>query len=1000
MYRVKTFISGLSKPQTLGILLQRTCASVQTLSDRAQTTHSFLNGSSSVYTEHMYEAWLQDPSSVHKSWDAYFRYGEFASPAQLAPHAQPSSSVNTYKQSQEYYHVQSLIRSYQERGHKIAHLDPLGINSADLEAESPKSLMLSSHNFGEKDLDRKFYLPDDSVTYIGGEEKSLTLREIIRRLENIYCKHIGIEYTHINNEEQTRWIREKFETPRIREFSKEEKHITLARLVRSQRFEEFLSTKWTSEKRFGLEGCEVLIPGMKTVIDRSTEFGVESFIVGMPHRGRLNVLANVCRKPLENIFCQFDSKLNEEDEGSGDVKYHLGMSHHRLNRVTNKEINVAVVANPSHLEASGPVAQGKTRHEQECVGDTDGKRVMSILLHGDAAFSGQGVVYETLHLSDLPTFTTHGTIHIVVNNQIGFTTDPRFSRSSPYPTDVGRVINAPIFHVNADYPEEVVYVCKVAAEWRATFGKDVVVDLVCYRRNGHNENDNPYVTQPIMYKAIEKQKPVMEKYAAELISSGVVTTDDYKNEIEKYDQICKKAYDDSKGILVNKNSEWLDSPWGDFFVNKDQMKVAPTGISEDIVQKLGVQASTYPKDLEIHSSLKRVLKTRMKMIEDRTVDWALGETIAYMSLLIDGYPVRLSGQDVERGTFSHRHHVIHDQLIDKKTYCPLNNLDGLFEGKKPAPYTVCNSSLSEYAVLGFEVGFSQVDPNCLVLWEAQFGDFANTAQPIIDQFISCGQDKWVRQLGLVLLLPHGYEGMGPEHSSARLERFLQMSNDDPSQELIPRNLEKFGDDFAMQQLHDINWFVCNISTPANFFHAIRRQILLPFRRPLINMSPKAILRLPEARSSFDEMIGDTEFQRIIPETGIATEKPQGVQKLVFCTGKVYYEIAKTRKVAEKEHEVAVVRVEQISPFPYDLVRDEIAKYPNASISWVQEEHKNMGAFQYVEPRLRHLLMYMGRNDKVKYEGRFPAASPAAGNKQLHEQELDAFMSNICNPDFY
>lgn len=554
------------------------------------------------------------------------------------------------------------------------------------------------------------------------------------------------------------------------------------------------------------------------------------------------------------------------------MKYHLGTYIERLNRVTNKNIRLAVVANPSHLEAAGPVVQGKTRAEQFYRGDSDGKKVMSMLLHGDAAFAGQGVVYETFHLSDLPDYTTHGTIHIVVNNQVGFTTDPRFSRSSPYCTDVARVVNAPIFHVNADDPESVIHVCNIAAEWRATFHKDCVIDLVSYRRYGHNELDEPMFTQPLMYKIIKKTLPVLDQYANQLVKEGVVTTEEVKDVQDKYEKICEEAHVNAKKETHIKFKDWLDSPWSGFFEGKDPLKVNTTGIKEDTLIHIGKKFSSPPPnaaDFVIHrgkfffflrkevkvkflksAGIERILKSRMDMVEAREADWALGEAFAFGSLLKEGIHVRLSGQDVERGTFSHRHHVLHHQTVDKATYRPL-----CFLYPDQAPYTVCNSSLSEYGVLGFELGYSMTNPNALVIWEAQFGDFNNTAQCIIDQFISSGQSKWVRQSGIVLLQPHGLEGMGPEHSSARLERFLQMSSDDP--DYFPPESE----DFAVRQLHDINWIVANVTTPANFFHIMRRQIALPFRKPLIIMSPKSLLRHPDARSNFDDMLEGTEFQR-------------------------------------------------------------------------------------------------------------------------------------------
>ncbi|XP_024226010.1 2-oxoglutarate dehydrogenase, mitochondrial isoform X6 [Bombus impatiens] len=965
-------------------------------------TEPFLNGSSSTYVEEMYNAWLQDPHSVHVSWDSFFRSSTAGAAPGLAYQAPPSLAPShnqvplgallplgggtqlsqipvNEKIIDDHLAVQAIIRSYQIRGHHIAKLDPLGINSADLDDRHPQELLYNHYSFEESDMDRIFKLP--STTFIGGKEKSLPLREILKRLEAAYCGHIGVEFMFINSLEQCNWIRQKMETPGIMEMTNDERRLILARLTRATGFEAFLARKWSSEKRFGLEGCEILIPAMKQVIDKSTELGVESIVMGMPHRGRLNVLANVCRKPLSQIFTQF-AALEAADDGSGDVKYHLGTYIERLNRVTNKNIRLAVVANPSHLEAVDPVVQGKTRAEQFYRGDGEGKKVMSILLHGDAAFCGQGIVFETMHLSDLPDYTTHGTIHIVVNNQIGFTTDPRHSRSSPYCTDVARVVNAPIFHVNSDDPEAVMHVCKVAAEWRATFHKDVVIDIVSYRRNGHNEIDEPMFTQPLMYRKIRNTPPVLDIYAKSLIDDSVVSAEEVKDVKDKYEKICEEAYVNARQETHIKYKDWLDSPWSGFFEGKDPLKVSPTGIKEDTLIHIGKKFSSPPPnaaEFVVHKGIERILKSRMEMIEARTVDWALGEAMAFGSLLKEGIHVRLSGQDVERGTFSHRHHVLHHQTVDKATYRPLCYLY-----PDQAPYTVCNSSLSEFGVLGFELGYSMTNPNALVCWEAQFGDFNNTAQCIIDQFISSGQAKWVRQSGLVMLQPHGLEGMGPEHSSARLERFLQMSADDP--DYFPPESEEF----AVRQLHDSNWIVANCSTPANYFHILRRQIALPFRKPLILMTPKSLLRHPEAKSSFDLMLENTEFLRVIPEEGVASQNPSNVKRIIFCSGKVYYDLKKARAEKKLDDKVAIVRVEQISPFPYDLVKKEADKYANAELIWAQEEHKNQGAWTYIQPRF-HTALNGARS--VSYVGRPTGASPATGSKMQHLKELKQLLDD-------
>lgn len=1004
-YRQKLTSSILSK---LPVVSTTRCYSVPVQND------PFLNGSSSTYIEDMYNAWLADPSSVHLSWDSYFRNMSYQRPPSLAadgrnyipvatfsPPAPPSppppstpalpkptpsnpggSSIDE-KIIRDHLAVQAVIRSYQARGHLVAQVDPLGIMYKDRTTTisdrigSPPDQITRQHSLAETDKDRVFKLP--STTFIGGPENKLPLREILKRLELTYCRHIGVEYMHINSMEQCNFIRQRLEPPGCMELSPEQKRLILARLTRATGFEAFLARKWSSEKRFGLEGCEILIPAMKQIIDKSTEYGVESIVMGMAHRGRLNVLANVCRKPLHQIFTQF-AALAAADAGSGDVKYHLGTSIERLNRVTNKNIKLALVANPSHLEAADSVVQGKTRAEQFYKGDTEGKRIMPMLLHGDAAFAGQGIVFETMHLADLPAYTTHGTIHIVVNNQIGFTTDPRFSRSSPYCTDVARVVNAPIFHVNSDDPDSVIHVCNIAAEWRATFHKDVIVDIVCYRRNGHNEVDEPMFTQPLMYKKIRSTKPILEKYSAQLINEGIVKPDEIKALKAKYDKICEDEFEAARKETSIKYKDWLDSPWSGFFEGKDPLKAAPTGIKEETLVHIGKRFSSPPpesKAFEIHPGIERILKARMEMVKARQIDWALGEAMAWGSLLKDGIHVRLSGEDVERGTFSHRHHVLHHQTVDKATYRPLSNLY-----PDQAIYSVCNSSLSEYGVSGFEVGYSMSNPNALVMWEAQFGDFANTAQCITDLFIASGQSKWVRQSGIVLLLPHGMEGMGPEHSSARLERYLQLCDDDP--DVFPPE----GSDFGIRQLHDINWIVANCTLPGNYFHLMRRQIALPFRKPLILMTPKSLLRHPEARSSFDEMLEGTKFRRIIPDVGPAGQKHDTVKKVLFCSGKVYFDLTKARKEKKLEDKIAIVRVEQLCPFPFDLVKAECAKYPTASLHWAQEEHKNQGPWTYVQPRF---VTALGGSRKVTYIGRPTAASPATGSKVQYLKELTALL---------
>uniref|UniRef100_F1KQH6 2-oxoglutarate dehydrogenase, mitochondrial n=1 Tax=Ascaris suum TaxID=6253 RepID=F1KQH6_ASCSU len=887
------------------------------------------------------------------------------------------------KQITDHLKVQLLIRSYQTIGHSLADLDPLGISNANSDTARRSELGMEFYGFSDRDLDREFTLP--MTTFIGGEKPSLTLREIIARLNKIYCARTGVEYMHLTNYEQLEWVRRRFELPHVTQLDQYQKKTLFRRLMRSTNFEEFLARKWPGEKRFGLDGCEVLIPAVKQLIDRSSMLGVDSVVIGMPHRGRLNILANVCHQPLLTIFSQF-SALEPADEGSGDVKYHLGVCVERFNSESQRSVKIALVANPSHLEAVGPVVLGKVRAELFYGGDVKADRTMAIIMHGDAALCGEGVVMETFNLSDLKAYTVGGCIHVVVNNQIGFTTDPRASRSSPYCTDIGRLVGCPIFHVNSDDPEAVIYVCNVAAEWRRTFKKDVIIDLVCYRRQGHNELDEPMFTQPLMYQRIKQMKSVFTKYQQNMLDEGIVDDHFIKEEIGKYNAVLEEAYAEAQKVTCIRNRDWLDSPWDAFFMKRDPLKSSTTGIAKEQIDLILDKFSSIPKGFNVHKGLERILKGRQQMRKDNSYDWACGEALAFGSLLLEGTHVRLSGQDVERGTFSHRHHVLHDQKIDQKTYISLNDLS-----EDQAEYTVCNSSLSEYGILGFELGYSMVDPNSLVIWEAQFGDFANNAQCIIDQFICSGQSKWIRQSGLVLSLPHGYEGMGPEHSSARMERYLQLCNEDDT---FDADKTPFGPTFEAQQLHDTNWIVTNCTTPANLFHVYRRQVIMPSRKPLVQFAPKSLLRHPMARSPMEDFLPDTKFKRVLPEDGPAAKSPQNVDRLIFCCGKVYYDLVAARKHLNLESRVAICRIEQISPFPYDLVMAECLRYKGKQVVWAQEEHKNAGAWAFVQPRFNSLLTKGNR--ALKYAGRPPSSSPATGNKFTHIAEQKDVLAKSLN----
>ncbi|KAI9009966.1 oxoglutarate dehydrogenase, E1 component [Phycomyces nitens] len=974
-----------------------------TKSNGPDPNDGFLQGNSANYIEEMYEAWLKDPSAVHLSWQVYFRnMANGVSPSEaytppptlvpsgsarlpVLPGAGMSSPMNaSSKEVIDHMKIQLLVRAYQVRGHHIANLDPLGIQHADLTSATPPELSYSYYGFSEKDLDRKFTLGPGILPALGNGDKELTLREIVDVLKKIYCGSIGIEYIHIPDRAQCDWLRSRIENPQPYKYSVDEKRMILDRLTWSDSFERFVASKYPSEKRFGLEGGESLIPGMKAMIDRSVDLGVESIVIGMPHRGRLNVLSNVVRKPNESIFCEFSGSVEPSAEGSGDVKYHLGMNYVRPTP-SGKRVALSLVANPSHLEAVDPVVLGKTRALQFYSKDTKGQHSMAVLMHGDAAFAGQGVVYETMGFHDLPAYSTGGTIHIVVNNQIGFTTDPRYGRSTPYCTDIAKSINAPVFHVNGDDVEAVTYVMQLAADWRQTFHRDVVIDLVCYRKHGHNETDQPMFTQPKMYKAIAKQEPVAQIYAKQLEKEGTFSTAEIDENKKRVWDILEESYAKSKDYKPT-SREWLSSSWPGFKSPKELAEEIlphyPTGVTHETLQQVGSAMTTLPHNFEAHRNLKRIIQNREKNIKDgKDIDWSTAEGLAWGSLLLEGKHVRVSGQDVERGTFSQRHAVLHDQASDAK-HTLLNHIT-----PEQGVLSISNSSLSEFGVLGFELGYSLVDPNAYVVWEAQFGDFANSAQVMIDQFISAGEQKWLQRSGLVMSLPHGYDGQGPEHSSSRIERYLQLCDDNPYVYPSPEKLAR--------QHQDCNMQVVYASTPAQYFHVIRRQICREFRKPLILPFSKAMLRHPMARSDLDEMIGDTHFQLYLPDPHPETlAAPENIKKHIFCSGQVYYALLRARD-QNKIDDIAISRVEQLNPFPYEQIKEHADKYPNAEIVWCQEEPLNMGSWSHVNPRIATALSQTKHHagKTAKYTGREPSASVATGNKKKHYQEEYDFLSD-------
>ncbi|KAF3481418.1 2-oxoglutarate dehydrogenase E1 component [Arthroderma uncinatum] len=967
---------------------------------------SFLQGNTANYIDEMYMAWKEDPQSVHVSWRTYFHNMEegkmpisqaFQPPPTIVPtptggvpQHMPGNAAGTNVSN--HLKVQLLVRAYQARGHHKAKIDPLGIRG---EADSfgyskPKELELSHYGFTEKDLDEEFALgPGILPRFESESRKKMTLREIIDACEKIYCGSFGVEYIHIPDRVPCDWIRDRIEIPQPYKYSVDEKRRILDRLIWSSSFESFLATKFPNDKRFGLEGCETLVPGMKALIDRSVDYGVKDIVIGMPHRGRLNVLSNVVRKPNESIFSEFSGSAEPSDEGSGDVKYHLGMNFERPTP-SGKRVQLSLVANPSHLEAEDPVVLGKTRSIQHYNNDEkEFNTAMGVLLHGDAAFAAQGIVYETMGFHALPAYSTGGTIHIVVNNQIGFTTDPRFARSTPYCSDIAKAIDAPVFHVNGDDVEALNHVCQLAADWRAQFKSDVVIDIVCYRKQGHNETDQPAFTQPLMYKRIASQQSQIDKYVDKLLKEKTFTKEDIDEHKKWVWGMLNDSFDRSKDYTPT-SREWLTSAWNGFKTPKELatevLAHPPTGVEAETLQMIGAKLGSTPENFNPHRNLKRILSNREKSIrEGENIDWSTAEALAFGTLCNEGHHVRVSGQDVERGTFSQRHAVLHDQE-NESTYTALQHIS-----PDQGSFVIANSSLSEYGALGFEYGYSLTSPNALVMWEAQFGDFANNAQCIIDQFIASGESKWVQRSGLVMSLPHGYDGQGPEHSSGRLERYLQLCNEDPR---VYPSADKID-----RQHQDCNMQIAYMTSPANLFHILRRQINRQFRKPLIIFFSKSLLRHPSCRSSIEEFTGDSHFRWIIPDDqhGKQINEPENIERVIMCTGQVWAALTKHRE-ANGIKNTAITRIEQMHPFPWQQLKDNLDSYPNAKdIVFCQEEPLNAGSWSFMQPRIETLLNQTVHHNRrhVLYAGRNPSASVATGLKASHikeEQDLlnDAF----------
>ncbi len=855
-----------------------------------------------------------------------------------------------------------LIRAYRIRGHLAADLDPLGMRKASTHPElDPKT-----YGFTDADMDRPIFI--DNVLGL----QMASMRQIVEIVKRTYCGTFALQYMHISDPEQAAWLKERIEGyGKEIQFTKEGRKAILNKMVEAEGFEKFLHVKYMGTKRFGLDGGEALIPAMEQIIKRGGALGLSDIVIGMPHRGRLNILANVMGKPYRAIFNEFQggSFKPEDVDGSGDVKYHLGASSDRA--FDGNSVHLSLTANPSHLEAVNPVVLGKVRAKQDQLNDTDRTKVMGILLHGDAAFAGQGVVAEGFGLSGLRGHKTGGTMHIVVNNQIGFTTAPHFSRSSPYPTDIALMVEAPIFHVNGDDPEAVVHAAKVATEFRQKFHKDVVIDIFCYRRFGHNEGDEPMFTNPIMYKKIKTHKTTLSLYTERLVKDGLIPEGEIEDMKAAFQAHLNDEFEAGKDYKPNK-ADWLDGRWSHLNKNKEDYVRGETAIAPDTLAEIGTALTTAPEGFALHKTVGRLLDHKKQMFETgKGFDWATGEALAFGSLLAEGYPVRLSGQDATRGTFSQRHSGFINQENEDRYY-PLNNIRA-----GQSHYEVIDSMLSEYAVLGFEYGYSLAEPNALVLWEAQFGDFANGAQIMFDQFISSGESKWLRMSGLVTLLPHGFEGQGPEHSSARLERFLQMCGQD-------------------------NWIVANCSTPANYFHILRRQLHRTFRKPLILVTPKSLLRHKLAVSTAEDFTTGSSFHRVLwddaqqgnSDTTLAADDK--IKRVVLCSGKVYYDLLEERD-ARGIDDVYLMRIEQYYPFPAHSLINELERFKGAEIVWCQEEPKNQGAWTFIEPNIEWVLTRIGaKHTRPRYVGRATSASPATGLASQHKAQQEALVDEALS----
>ena len=934
---------------------------------------SFLSGANATFINDLHKEWKANPNSVPKEWDLWFKNnGDDVilddGPSWAKKNSQVIGAIDTVASvravargiagkgdlsatdlraaTTDSIRAIMLIRAFRINGHLLAKLDPLNLQERDVHPElNPKT-----YGFKDDDWDRPIFI--DNV--LGME--SATLRQIMEIVKETYCGSIGIEFMHVQDPAQKAWIQERIESIRnTTEFTKRGKKAIYERLVGAETFEQFLHKKYAGTKRFGLDGSESVVPAIEQILKRGSQLGMKEVVIAMAHRGRLNLLYNILNKPFRAIISEFlGNQANpEEAGGSGDVKYHMGASADR--EFDGNNVHLSLQPNPSHLEVVAPVVIGRVRAKQNQHNDTNDRlSVLGIVLHGDAAFAGQGVVAETFDFSGLRGYRTGGTIHIVVNNQIGFTTSPNYSRSSPYCTDVAKMVMAPIMHINGDDPEAVIHASRIATEFRQKFACDVVLDIISYRRYGHNEGDEPAFTQPIMYKKIGSHDSISTIYGKKLVKEGILTDQEAKDEVDNHNKFLEKEFQAGANYKPNK-ADWLEGQWANLRAAHGDDRRGETSVSTNDLKLIGNAITTIPENIQINKKLTRIVEARKKAIDTgEGIDWSTAEHLAFGSLLLEGHPVRLSGQDSCRGTFSQRHAVFVDQVKEER-YTPLNNIKENQEN-----FEVIDSPLSEASVLGFEYGYSLTEPTALVMWEAQFGDFANGAQVIVDQFISSGEAKWLRMSGLVMLLPHGYEGQGPEHSSARLERYLQLCGED-------------------------NMQVLNCSTPANYFHALRRQLKRDFRKPLIIMTPKSLLRNKMCVSKLSDMAEQTAFRRVIKDPDINL-KDKNIKKVVICSGKVFYNLYEEREKRKLEN-VKILRLEQIYPFPHRTLKEELSKTPDAEVVWCQEEPKNMGSWFFVDRKIEDVLMsYKAKFLRPTYAGREEAASPATGSLSRHNKE--------------